>query len=66
MRFKGQLPGEAARGFSVMSAEVSCTGYFQGRRTWKGVETANQARITSTSDPSISRGIDGQEEEQAA
>jgi len=43
MRFKGQIPGEAARGFSVMSAEVSCTGYFHGRRTWKGIETANQA-----------------------
>jgi hypothetical protein len=35
MRFKGQIPGEATGGFSVMSVEVSYTGYFQGRRMWK-------------------------------
>ena len=35
MRFKGQIPGEATRQFSVMSAEVSRAGYFPGRRTWK-------------------------------
>jgi hypothetical protein len=35
MRFKGQIPGEATRGLSVISAEVSRTENFQGRRTWK-------------------------------
>jgi hypothetical protein len=35
MPFKGQIPGEATRGFFVIPAEVSCTGYFQGRRKWK-------------------------------
>ncbi len=37
MRFEGQIPGEATKGFSVMSTEVSRTEYCQRRRTWKTV-----------------------------
>ena len=35
MRFKGQIPGEAIGGLSVMSAEVSRARRLQGRRVWQ-------------------------------
>ena len=35
VRFKDQIPSEAIRGFTVMSVEVSCAGYYQGRHMWE-------------------------------
>ena len=34
MRFESQIPGEATKGFSVISAEVPYTECLKGRKLW--------------------------------
>jgi hypothetical protein len=65
MRFKGQIPAEVTRGSSSRQRRLAQESARGGKRR-KRIEPANQARITSASDPTVSRGNDGQEEEQAA
>ena len=67
MRFKSQIPGEAAREDSLSFrrrclAQGMCKGGDHESRN----ESSNQTRITSAHATAVSRGIDGQEEEQTA
>jgi hypothetical protein len=63
MLFKGQIPGEASRGSSVISEEHITQESAKGGKRGKRIEPANQTSITSASDSSVPRGKDGQEEE---
>ena len=64
MRCKGQIPGEATRGFSCRQRYLA-QGSAKGGKRGNRIEPANQERITTASDPAVSPGNDGQEEEQA-
>ena len=63
MRLKGQVPGEATRGSSVISEEHFTQGSAKGGKRGKRIELTNQTSITSASGPAVSPGKDGQEEE---
>ncbi len=41
MGFKGQIPAEETRGFSVISAKASRVGYFKGGERGKRIEFEN-------------------------
>ena len=62
---RGQIPGEATRGLSVMWAEVSRAGRFKGRRVWEEMSLQTRRALLHHMIPQYCKRIVCQEEKQA-